>query len=310
MTDQNPRWGTDRPLDRDIVRSALAEAFPDFVVDDVQSLGSGWDFDTYGLGLQWVARFPRRADVIPALETEHQVMPIVGAELERLGIGVPVVHGVGQPTEAFPHPFLVQRRLWGLPLDSIGPARFAIRLAEHLAQALSTVHALVPPVGMDRARGDEEAWLAHAVRAASDLSLALRERVSGAIAWIEGSPGVPQPYPGPPRLLHNDLSPEHIRIARTGLGVIGILDWSDMAGGDPARDFAKLYCWGGPGVLTHMLEGYTLELDDGFAERVAFVARVDSVAWLRDVELQEAGEGEGGNLEKHIAWVHNAFSAM
>ncbi len=298
-----PPWGSNRELDLEGARSALEEAFPDLESGDVQALGSGWDFDTFGIDLQWVARFPRRAEVVPAMETEYHMMPTLATELAPLGIEVPQVYGIGGPTATFPYPFLVQRRLWGLSLDSVGPSRFAIRLAPHLGQALSVVHSLVPPSGMQRAQGDEDKWLAETVAAVAELSPALRSRVPRAIEWIEGHPALPPPYPGPPRLLHNDLSPGHVRVARTGLGVLGILDWSDVASGDPARDFAILYSWGGPDVLKHMLPGYTLDLDDGFVERVVFMARLGSLTWLREVEMRG-----GKDVEPPIAWTLNAFS--
>jgi aminoglycoside phosphotransferase (APT) family kinase protein len=300
-----PPWGADRPLELQSVESALAEAFSDLDAGDIQALGSGWDFDTFGIGLRWVARFPRRAEVAARLDPEIHTMPSLSDALRPLGIEVPDIHGVAPPTSAFPYSFLIQRRIWGLPLSAVGPSRFAIRLAAHLAKAFSAVHALDVPDGVERGQGDEDEWLAHATAAVAELSPALRERVPTAVKWIESAPSVPAAYAGPPRLLHNDMSPDHIRVARTGLGVIGILDWSDMAGGDPARDFATLYSWGGGEVLKNMLPAYTLNLDPGFRERVTFMARVSSVAWLRDVEVSGRGD-----LDQHVAWTTNAFSTV
>jgi aminoglycoside phosphotransferase (APT) family kinase protein len=302
-----PPWGADRDLDLPGAQAAVEEAFPDLEVGELQFLGSGWDFDTVGLGLRWVARFPRRAEVAAGLEMEVQVMPTLSLALMRLGIEVPDLHGVAPETAAFPYPFLVQRRIWGLPLESVGPTRFAIRLAAHLGEAICAVHALEAPAGIAQAQGDEDEWLDHAVTAVKGLSPALRNRVPRAVAWVEGSPEVPGAYSGPPRLLHNDLSPHHVRVARTGLGVIGILDWTDIAAGDPARDFATLYSWGGPDILNNMLPRYSLELGAGFEERVVFMARVGSIAWLRDLEARD-GESEE-ELAKHITWTVNAFSS-
>jgi aminoglycoside phosphotransferase (APT) family kinase protein len=291
-----------RGLTLEVARAALSEALPEIDLGDLKLIGSGNDFHTFGIDLRWVARFPRHAAADRAIEAETRTMPTLAHALADLGVDVPEVRATAQCTSAWPHPFLVQRRIWGLPIESVGPARFAIRMAAHLGQALGAVHALDTPAGFDRAQGDEREYLRHAAEAAADLSSETRARVPAAIDWLNGDPQVPAEHPGEPRLLHNDLWPEHIRAARTGLGVIGIFDWSDIAVGDPARDFAPLYCWAGPSVLDSMMLGYELEVDDGFPARVRFMARVESISSLREAEAR------GGDVEKHVGWTMNAFS--
>jgi len=310
-----PHREADRELDVETVRSALSDAFPEFELGAVQPLGSGSDFDTFGIDLRWIARFPRHEAAVHALEAEARVMPQLAVALRELGIEVPEIHGVGAPSTVFSRPFLVQRRIWGLPLESVGPSRFAIRLAPHLGQALSTVHQLAPPDGpeleramLGRPMGDNGEWLTRARAAASEMSAELRGRVAVAVDWVEGDPEVPDGYTGAPRLLHNDLWPHHVRVARTGLGVIGIFDWSDVALGDPARDFALLYSWGGPAILQAMLPGYSLEMDGGFAERVRFMARVGSIGRLCEIEAADA-DLESGDLAKYVVWTLNAFAS-
>lgn len=297
-----PSWGTDRELDVGLACAALGEAFPELDTAALQPLGSGWDFDTFGIGLRWVARFPRRAEVAERIDTEVEVLPHVGTALKPLGIEVPELHAVGHAPGTFPYPFLVQRRIWGIPLESVGPSRFAIRLAAHLGEALAAVHALRPASELEQAQGDEAEWLAHASEALSAISAEVKDRIPKAIDWIESGAEIPPPYTGPARLLHNDLSPNHIRVARTGLGLLGLLDWSDVAVGDPARDFALLYSWGGPAVLEDMMRAYALELDEGFRERVRFMARVGSIATIRDMETT------GGDVERHIEHTRKLFA--
>lgn len=290
-----PEGETDRELDDAIVLSALGEVVPQLEVAEVQLLGSGRDFDTYGVGLRWVARFPRRAAVARLLHAEVQLLPVLEAALQPLAIEVPTVYAVAPATATFPHPFLVQRRLWGLPLESIRPFRFSVRLAAHLGEALSVVHGLTPPAELRNAPNDATTQLTHATEAIDAMSPKLRARIPQAVAWIEDTPALPTAYNGPPRLLHNRLSPGRIRVARTGLGLIGILDWSDVAAGDPARDLVQLHCWGGPPAVEAVLAAYTLELDEGLPERVRFLARVTSITTLRDVEIA------GGDTEEHVA---------
>lgn len=80
------------------------------------------------------------------------------------------------------------------------------------------------------------------------------------------------PAPGPHRVLvHGDLGAEHLLVADDRLS--GIVDWSDAALSDPAVDFARLLRDFGAGFLDDALEAYGGPPDDGFAERVLFVAR-------------------------------------
>ena len=80
------------------------------------------------------------------------------------------------------------------------------------------------------------------------------------------------PAPGPHRVLvHGDLGAEHLLVADDRLS--GIVDWSDAALSDPAVDFARLLRDFEAGFLDDALEAYGGPPDDGFAERVLFVAR-------------------------------------
>ena len=80
------------------------------------------------------------------------------------------------------------------------------------------------------------------------------------------------PEPGPHRVLvHADLGSEHLLVADGRLS--GVLDWSDAAVSDPAVDFARLLRDFGPAFLGDVVAAYGGPPDDGFAERVLFVAR-------------------------------------
>ena len=78
--------------------------------------------------------------------------------------------------------------------------------------------------------------------------------------------------PGPHRVLvHGDLGAEHLLVADGRLS--GILDWSDAAVSDPAVDFARLLRDFGPAFLDDVVASYGGPPDEGFADRVLFVAR-------------------------------------
>jgi aminoglycoside phosphotransferase (APT) family kinase protein len=85
--------------------------------------------------------------------------------------------------------------------------------------------------------------------------------------------------------------------------VVGILDWTAAILGDPARDFVTAATVGGWGFVDRILEHYTGAVDPGFRQRLRYMARLLAVMWLGEARLN------GGDTEKHIAWVEHAFDA-
>jgi streptomycin 6-kinase len=76
-----------------------------------------------------------------------------------------------------------------------------------------------------------------------------------------------QSYHGSPVLCHGDLHPWNILVEQDRL--VGVIDWSDILGCDPAYDFAVHYFWTGDlRVLNAMLASYAP------AERLQFTRRI------------------------------------
>src|SRR5258708_21610180 len=59
-----------------------------------------------------------------------------------------------------------------------------------------------------------------------------------------------------PTFCHHDLGVEHILVDRSTKRITGIIDWGDVALGDPANDFGKLYRDLGPEALEAVLRDY------------------------------------------------------
>lgn len=87
-------------------------------------------------------------------------------------------------------------------------------------------------------------------------------------AFLEAVPPRPDPVPV---LCHNDLGIEHVLV---DAGVVtGILDWTDAAITDPARDFALIYRDLGRPALEAALSRALDGADPGLVERARFYAR-------------------------------------
>lgn len=74
-------------------------------------------------------------------------------------------------------------------------------------------------------------------------------------------------------LTHHDLAPEHILITPDGTRIAGVIDWGDLALGDPALDFAGFARDEYDLRLLTMLAAYGAA-DPGLARRAAWYARL------------------------------------
>ena len=139
------------------------------------------------------------------------------------------------------------------------------------------------------------------------LELATRLRglapaVDQALSWVGQLPFPLPRYEGPLRFIHHDLSPEHLVVdAGTG-GLVGILDWTDAALGDAAREFVTLVTSRGWQFAEEVLRNYRVPLGRAFREWLRFMVRLLSVIWLAEAYAQDA------DVAKHITWVIHAFS--
>ncbi len=294
---------SDRDLDEQIVRTVLREQFPQQPVHTVVSLGSGWDYDAYLVDDRTVLRFPRRAEVSSRLDREESIL---GFLRDALGsaLAVPHITLKGGPSKHFPHRFFGHDFIRGVSGDHIDVSP-CIELATEVGVALTHIHSISPEAALEseigyeregvRARFEETAEVVHSVPNFDELA-------PDPLRWLLSDPAIPPEYSGPPRLVHNDLCPDHIIVgAETGC-LSGVIDWSDIALGDPALDFIQLVHWRGWSFTDEVLAAYRLPVDVGFSDRLAFLVRVLGMKWLADAVLR------GGDVMKHVAWVTSAFS--
>jgi aminoglycoside phosphotransferase (APT) family kinase protein len=207
---------SDRPLDEQMVSQLVATQFPELRGQPVRRLGAGWDSELYGVGGEWILRFPRRADRVAWLAREITIMGLVS---EKLAPRVPVFELMGQPSEAFPYPFAGYRRLAGVGADQI-PAAARTRLATDIGAAVQRAAPDRPrPGAADPGRlgartvADAARWPGRGRGTCRPLlTPALRAQAE---PYLAGQ--VPEPPGGPRRFIHNDICADHL-LADPGTG--------------------------------------------------------------------------------------------
>lgn len=295
---------SDRPLDEQTVSGLIAAQFPDLRGRPVRRLGAGWDNELFRVGGEWVLRFPRRAERVAWLTREITIMTMAA---EALAPRVPVFERIGQPSDAFPYPFVGYRWLPGVGADRI-PVAGRDRLAGDIGALFSALHQIalgaVPPTP---AGWERESWGVLRAELADSAEVA-RPLLSPAVLdvaepYLAGKVQ-PPPASGTVRFIHNDICADHL-IADPGTGrLTGLIDFTDAMAGDPVHDFVGLITVGGYGFISRVAAGYDLPLGEGFPASLKWLCRVLTLTWLA-----EAAGHDPPSVPKHLSWVRRAFSA-
>ncbi|GAA0421131.1 aminoglycoside phosphotransferase family protein [Streptomyces luteireticuli] len=194
----------------------------------VRPVAEGGEHATWWAGPHHVVRFALDPDTGARQRRERALRDLVR---DRVGVAVPASAAAGEWADGLA--FTVDTRLPGVSgelrrVSRRGEARLT-RMLRGLAGVTPREAAAIglpeqPPRSMRELRARAEAA---ARRLAAD-------------GEFDGSP-LPRPVPdtGARAVLHNDLKGEHLRIGSGGR-VLGVLDWTDAAVGDPAEDIAGL----------------------------------------------------------------------
>ena len=264
-------------ISADLLGRLITDQFPDLAPVHVTYLGEGYDSTAFDVNGSWVFRLPKRADVEEQQLLELRVLPVVG---EHVPLAVPLPLFPGQPTAAFPMHFMGYRKLPGVPAIHIVPERFPFAAAAHeLCRFLSALHAFpvaaarrlgVPDQGIDPLIEECRAEALEDFRFVREV--ARDQPLDSWQAWLSGGPHGDSARPASRVLVHNDLAAEHVLCDPETGKLTGVIDWSDMALGDPAADFAGLFHWGGDPFVNAVLAHYDRQVDAHCLARARFMA--------------------------------------
>ncbi|MFI7062647.1 phosphotransferase family protein [Kribbella sp. NPDC050124] len=266
---------------------------PGYVVESVTPLGAGLDNEAYEVNGELVVRLARESGVV---QREAELLEWVG-KVSTLP--------VPQPVFVLPEDgCLAYRKLDGTPLINLPPdvrSRCALSVAADLAGLLAVLHAVDVDQITDLVDTDDEpldAWRDEAAETFAAVAPELTPDLQRAVeAFLD------HPLPAPtPRLVfsHNDLGIEHVLVNGPTYAVSGIIDWTDAAICDPARDLGLILRDLGPTAydeaasrLSAAYDAAARQLsaadraasrrpaDEGLAERAWFYARC---SWLEDLQ--------------------------
>jgi aminoglycoside phosphotransferase (APT) family kinase protein len=284
----------------DVVRAAL----PGLQVRSVVLLGQGLDNLVYEVNGTLVVRFSKEPD--PArrarlISSEAGLLAAV-ADVSPLPVPEPVFtdpeHGCWAYAKLPGVPLL------GLPLGQ--RLAHAPAAAAELGRFLAALHA-TPARKMARLVGPDEVplagWRDEAAVSYATVTGAIPASRRGSVeAFLAARP----PKDGGTLVFsHNDLGIEHILVVPATGAITGVIDWSDAALTDPARDFGLLFRDLGPAALTAALTSYQAGDIATLRERAAFYARC---GLLEDLAYGHR-TGISAYIDKSLTALHWLFPA-
>nr|AIA17040.1 Phosphotransferase enzyme family [uncultured bacterium] len=256
------------------VAALVREALAGRDVHTIVEIEGGSDHRTFDVNGALVARLRRRPDegTASAIMREVRLLEVVSRVSP---VPVPDVAGAN-PDRGL----IVVTRLPGVPLlDS--PPRHPMALIDPLARFLRAVHGLPIAELEDLVERDEYGFEDYLEDAAEDLRQVAAHLPSDQQRAVEAFLGAPPPAASDNRTFcHNDLGAEHMLASDDGSVLTGVIDWSDAAIADPARDVGRILRDLGPAVARAIVRQLECAEPHHLLARARFYARC---ALLEDV---------------------------
>lgn len=277
-----------------MVTDLLEAQRPDLAGLAVVPIGFGWDNFSFLVGDDLVARLPRREAAVPLVENEVRWLPEIAS---RLTLPVPAPVFVGEPGSGYPWRWTLVP--W-IPGDRVSRARDleSQRGVTDLGTFLRALHQPTPPEApRNPFRGIP---LRERDPVTKDRISALTtepESVAALSVW-ETALEAPDHH-GSPIWIHGDLHPANLLSVAGRLS--GVLDFGDLASGDPATDLGIAWMLFGSEDRELFRKAYG-DVDEATWERARGWALSLAVAFLANsadnVEMDSIGRA---TLERILA---------
>lgn len=215
----------------DVVRTLLAEQFPDLAELELVELAYGWDNAIFRLGDDLTVRLPRRALAAQLVEHEQRWLPTLAT---RLPLPIPAPLRAGRPGAGYPWSWSVCPWLPGVIAARTAPAD-PFEAARTLGGFLAALHHPAPSdAPANPYRGVPLAERDDVTRERVQQLADLVDAPAVLARWsdLASSPT----WDAPPLWLHGDLHPANVLVDDGR--VSAVIDFGDITAGDPATDLA------------------------------------------------------------------------
>jgi aminoglycoside phosphotransferase (APT) family kinase protein len=274
----------DIAIEQTLVRALLQEQHEDLAHLPLEDAGEGWDNRLFRLGHDLVVRLPRRAVSAVLIEQEQRWLPQLAA---RVPLPIPVPSRAGRPGCGFPWHWSITPWFDGESALHTPPQDLTAAAAA-VGQFLRALHHPAPD------DAPQNPWRSVPLAARTDVLLKHLSRVGGLVdrapaidLWTQAC-AVPS-WGGPPLWIHGDLHLDNL-VVNEGR-VSAVIDFGDLAAGDPATDLSVLWMLLPPSLRSILIEsarGAFDPIDDHTLMRARGWALALGLAYLADSRGDEA----------------------
>lgn len=294
-------WADHYQLNTITVKEIINRTFSDIEATIVLREGSGWDFTTFKVNESWIFRFPKREEYNEHFKKEIDVMAAIGTSLP---LNVPDYVFVSHDCHGYPNTVGGYKKIYDTPLFELQTSDYTSEEnARRIGEFLTILHS----------GKIAEKISAIAIRKESrDIANDIRERTWNNIealksfvksdVWdkfksLQNYQKSTESFQGKQTLIHDDFGLQHIIFDQKSKTISGVIDWTDMAIGDPASDLACI--WAANRKFYQMImKYYAAPVDGDFFKRVkekgiyAFIGdslygyktnQKQKIDWSRDV---------------------------
>jgi aminoglycoside phosphotransferase (APT) family kinase protein len=220
----------------------IRSEFPDLVFDKATLNDFGDDHAVVFLDQTWVFRFPRNAEVAAHTGTERRLLD---ALRPISPVAVPAYEHVSASGDFGGYRMIAGQEL-GETLFASLPAAVQARVLDQIGGFLSALHGLPPGLvaaAGNAGQGDAARHVtAYRQRRARLTAVLTPDVLAAADRFYEALPGATATAQTAPT--HRDFTEDHILLAPGGDRLAGVIDFTDAALSDPARDFTFLWAYG------------------------------------------------------------------
>jgi aminoglycoside 2''-phosphotransferase len=251
----------------------ITACFPDLTIRSCRPVAEGWDSVAMVVNNELIFRFPKRRDVEPQYQIEHQLLPALASALP---LPIPDVAFFWPGGAAHSSSFIGQQLIEGVALASehLTP-EYTDGIAQQLGRFLSALHRfpIEQATQLGVPAGDQTAWYQRYCEQYEQIEarvLPLLPPAAQARIIRDWQAFLSDQTHFQVALIHHDLAGEHILYSPVSGTINGVIDWGDTAIGDPAIDFTGLLADYGKDFTERVLAHYQGIVDASFRSRMRF----------------------------------------
>lgn len=289
------------------LKAMLAARQPGLSPRSIVGIGAGEFCHAFLIDGVDVYRVARHDEAGRALQREACVLGLVAGSFD-LSIPVPVEISVGGRPAYVSHRLIDGDELTRERYEALTSTRrraAAAAVGTFLRQLHDVDRSIVQACGLEMI--DAITARERAVALASGTLPELGQRSRTFVEHVLEQPLLAQPEPV---LLHGDLSPEHV-LVDAGNTVTGIIDFGDVAVGDPAWDFVYLYADYGIEFLESAVLAYAPTSLPSFVDRLFLLYELELIEWALETLDEEDDATEAlGELDDLAAHHHDRLAEL